>query len=178
MENVTTTHTPVIYDNELIFASPCEDAIIPCKRPGDAGYDIYAHFEDEYMIIEPHTVKMIPTDLHTAFSPSYVMVLKERGSTGTKNIGQRSGIIDSNYRGAIFVPLSNQNDKPILISKETNESVLNSLKDDYIIYPYSKAICQALMVPVPEMDVHRVSMDVYKMYSTERGAGALGSSGK
>lgn len=68
--------------------------------------------------------------------------------------------------------------KPIIITKETSETVLDALKDDYIIYPYSKAICQALMVSVPEMDVRRVTMPVYEMYSTERGAGALGSSGK
>lgn len=167
-----------IFEGELLFASPYDEVITPSKKPGDAGYDIYAHFSEEYIVIEPHTCKMIPTDLYTAFNQKYVMELWERGSTGTKNIGQRCGVIDSTYRGAIFVPLSNLNEKPILITKETNESVLEALKEDYILYPYSKAICQALMAYVPEMETHRVSMDVYTAYNTDRGAGALGSSGK
>lgn len=167
-----------IMDDELIFASPFDDVITPSKKDGDAGFDIYAHFPEDYMVIQPHTCAMVPTDLHTAFNKKYVMELWERGSTGSKNIGQRCGVIDSTYRGAIFVPLSNLNDKPLLITKETNESALEALKDDYIIYPYSKAICQALMAIVPEMNPHRISMDIYNTLETERGAGALGSSGK
>lgn len=174
--NAAVRHT--IDNGELIFASPYDNVKIPSKRDGDAGYDIYAHFDDEYMVIEPHTCQLIPTDLYTAFNQNYVMILKERGSTGTKNMGQRSGVIDSNYRGAIFVPLSNHNDKPILITKETSEATLDALSNDYIIYPYSKAICQALMMYVPAMDVFKVSMDYYETLTTERGDGALGSSGK
>lgn len=167
-----------IMDDELIFASPFDDVKTPNKKPGDAGYDIYAHFNEEHMVIKPHETKMIPTDLHTAFNENYVMILKERGSTGTKGIGQRCGVVDSSFRGAIFAPITNHNDKPLLITKETSESALEALKEDYIVYPYSKAICQAVMAYVPKLITHRVSMDVYAKYTTERGTGALGSSGK
>lgn len=167
-----------IMDDELIFASPFDDVITPSKKSGDAGYDIYAHFPEDYMVVQPHETKMIPTDLHTAFNENYVMILKERGSTGTKGIGQRCGVVDASFRGAIFAPVTNHNDKPLLITKETSESALEALKEDYIIYPYSKAICQALMAYVPKMIPHRISMDAYAQFSTERGAGALGSSGK
>lgn len=178
MTQLISNSVPELTEEKLVFASPYDDIIIPTKKPGDAGYDIYAHFADDQMIIEPHTCAMVPTDLYTAFSDQYVMVLKERGSTGTKNIGQRSGIVDASYRGAIFVPLSNLNDKPLLITKETNEAALEALKDDYIIYPYTKAICQALILPVFDLIVYHVSMDTYQQYTTDRGDGALGSSGK
>lgn len=178
MIEALTNNGPRICDDELIFASPHEDVKTPSKKPGDAGYDIYAHFDEEYMVILPHETKMVPTDLYTAFNENYVMILKERGSTGTKGIGQRCGVVDSSFRGAIFVPLTNHNNKPIVITKETSESVMEALKDDYIIYPYSKAICQAVMAYVPKLITHRVSMEQYAKYTTDRGAGALGSSGK
>ena len=164
--------------NEILFAKLADDVIIPTKRDEDAGFDIYAHFEGVNFVLRPHETRMVPTGLVCAFDKSYVMVLKERGSTGTKGIGQRCGIVDSGFRGEIFVPLSNHNDEPVVITKETSESVLNALADDYIVYPYTKAICQALILPVPAVHTKEVSVDEIMAIGSERGAGAVGSSGK
>lgn len=81
-------------NNRIIyFAKVKEQAIIPTKREEDGAFDIYACFEEDYMIIEPHETKMIPTGLASAFSADYVAILKERGSNGSKGIGQRAGVI-------------------------------------------------------------------------------------
>lgn len=164
--------------NEILFAKLADDVIIPSKRDEDAGFDIYAHFESPHMVFSPHETRMVPTGLVCAFDKSYVMVLKERGSTGTKGIGQRCGIVDSGFRGELFVPLTNYNDKHLVITKETSESAIAALSEEYVVYPYAKAICQALIVPVPAVHIKEVSVDEIMAIDSERGAGAVGSSGK
>ncbi len=159
----------------IYFAKVKSDAVIPTKRKEDAGYDIYVCFEEEYRLIQPHETAIIPTGITSAFSSDYVLVLKERGSTGTKGMGQRCGIIDSGFRGEWFVAITNYNDKPILITKE---EYTEPLKDDYIVYPYSKAVCQALLLPVPESQSVEISHEELISISSERGAGKLGSSEK
>lgn len=163
---------------DILFAKLYPDVIIPSKRDEDAGFDIYARFDEDHIVLRPHETKMIPTGLICAFDKSLVMKLYERGSTGTKGIGQRCGIIDSGYRDEIFVPITNHNDKPLVITKETNSSALDTLRDEYIIYPYSKAICQAVMAYVPPCRAREASAEDVKAVSSERGAGKLGSSGK
>ena len=164
--------------NKIIFAKVRPDAIIPTKRDEDAGFDIYSNFEEESIIINPHETKMIPTGLATAFDSKYVAILKERGSTGIKGIGQRSGIIDSGYRNEIFVPITNHNDKPLIITKETNQTTLEILAEDYIIYPYSKAICQMILLELPQLQSEEISYEELKNIKSERGMTCLGQSGK
>lgn len=156
------------------FARTKPDAIIPTKRIEDAGYDVYACFEEDYMIIPPHTTIMIPTGIASACDTDYCFVLKERGSTGTKGMAQRCGIIDSGYRNEWFVPITNTNNKSILIYK--NEDVKTD--GDYILYPYTKAICQVLIIPVPEVDVEEYTYKELKAVPSKRSVGCLGSSGK
>ena len=121
---------------------------------------------------------MISTNLASAFSSDYVMILKERGSTGSKGIAQRCGVVDSGFRGEIFVPITNTNSKPLLISKDVTDSMLKSLQDDYIVYPYTKAICQAIMVKVPKLTIKEISYEELLKFESERGTGCLGSSNK
>lgn len=73
------------------FAKVREDAKIPEKRYEDAGLDIYPAFDGNYIVIQPHSVGMIPTGIASACDPDYCFILKERGSTGTKGMGQRCG---------------------------------------------------------------------------------------
>ena len=161
--------------NEILFAKLQNDVIIPSKEYHNAGYDVYANFKEDEIIIKSHETKMIPTGLISAFSEDYVAVLHERGSTGSKGIGQRCGVIDSSYRGEWFVPLTNHNDKRLVISKKTDK-VINNINE--IIYPYSKAICQALMIEVPKLKIREVSAEFIRGISSERGEGSLGSSNK
>ena len=180
------------------FAKLHKDAKIPSKTSENAGYDIYAAFDEDYIVIKPHETKMIPTGLCSAFPEDYVMVLKERGSTGTKGIGQRSGIVDASYRGEWFVPVTNHNNKYLIITKLTPEKTrvdfeVNINKDvtsfmpkfmvdgifvDAIFYPYEKAITQALLLPVPQTEIEECTIEEIHAIKSERGTGKLGSSNK
>ena len=163
------------------FAKVRPTAIIPTKRDEDAGYDIYANFEEPFILINPHETVMIPTGIASACDTDYCFVLKERGSTGTKGMAQRCGIIDSGYRSEWFVPITNTTDDYIMIAKsdDVNADVFGSIPMKKIIrYPYEKAICQALVVPVPTVDVEEYTYEELLAIPSSRGTGALGSSGK
>lgn len=165
--------------NRILFSKLKDSAIIPTKREEDGAFDVYACFDKDYMILQPHETKMIPTGLASAFSSNYVAILKERGSNGSKGIGQRAGVVDSGYRGEWFVPLTNHNDVNVIIKKKdymvSNDDVFGL---PYIEYPYEKAITQCIMVEVPKLTIDEVTMDELLSYTSERGTGALGSSGK
>lgn len=167
----------MLKENDLLFAKVKEGAIIPTRNYPSAGYDVYACFEEDYLIINPHESKLIPTGIASAFSSDYVAILKERGSTGSKGMGERAGVVDADYRGEWFACITNHNDVAIVIAKESVELPL--LYKDAIVYPYKKAICQALLIPVPQFNVIEIDYEQLKNnYSTKRGVGCLGSSNK
>lgn len=165
-------NTKTVNSKQILFAKTKKGAIVPSKREEDGAFDIYACFEEDYMVIKPHETKLIPTGIASAFSSDYVAILKERGSTGTKGIGQRAGVIDSGFRGEWFVPLTNHNDKTLIISKDPKCSEVA------IVYPYNKAIAQCMMVEVPKLSINEIFYDELLAYESERGVGSLGSSGK
>ena len=162
------------------FAKVRPTAIIPTKREEDAGYDIYANFDEDYMTINPHETKMIPTGIASACDTDYCFILKERGSTGTKGLAQRCGVIDSGYRSEWFVPITNTTESPIVILKSdtVSKTFLEKLFPSAIFYPYNKAIAQVLVLPVPTVDVEEYTYDELKSISSQRGDGCLGSSNK
>lgn len=169
------------------FAKIKPNAIIPTKRPEDAGYDVYPCFDEDYIIIKPHTTVIIPTGIASVCDTDYCFVLHERSSTGTKGMAQRCGIIDSGYRGEWGVPITNTNDVPIVICKKEFVATFSDFASvlllpygeaNYILYPYEKAICQALILPVPEVEIEEYTYEELKAISSERGTGRLGSSGK
>ena len=169
-----------IEENTILFARVNPKATIPSKEEENGGYDIYACFEEDFILIQPHEIKMIPTGIASAFDSKYVMILKERGSSGTKGMATRCGVIDSGYRGEWFVPINNTTNKNIIISKLSEEELKNQGVDtsSSIVYPYTKGICQAILVPVPKVEVREVPLDKLKGIKSQRGEGALGSSGK
>ena len=189
--------------NDLVFAKVKPNAIIPTKEEENAGYDVYACFDEDYMIIPPHSTKLIPTGIAAAMTDKYYLNVAERGSTGSKGMKYSAGIIDSSYRGEIFVALSNINSTEIIISKLTEQELIekyahteengervwnygdefdNVYFDDKfykpIFYPYSKAIAQLIVHDVPVMDVKEIIYEELLQIPSKRGTGALGSSGK
>lgn len=170
---------------EIKFAKIRPDAIIPSKRDEDMGFDIYACFDEDYIVINPHETKMIPTGIASSCSSEYGFLLKERGSTGSKGIAQRCGVIDSGYRGEWLVPLTNTTNKKLFVSKLSEKDTYNKYDNDYsllgeeiIVYSYFKAITQAIVVPVPKVIVDEISYDELREIESERGLGKLGSSYK
>ena len=164
------------------FAKVHPDAIIPSKRDEDMGFDIYACFDEDYIVINPHETKLIPTGIASYCDSDYGFVLRERGSTGSKGIALRAGVIDSGYRNEWFVGLTNTTNKVMFISKLSEKETYNKYYDDIMarsfVYPYTKAIAQALVVPVPKVEVEEIPYEELKEITSERGMGALGSSNK
>lgn len=164
------------------FAKVKPDAIIPTKRDEDMGFDIYACFDEDYIVINPHATKLIPTGLASACDAGYGFLVFERGSTGSKGIARRCGVIDSGYRNEWFIGLTNTTNKVMFISKLSEEETYKKYYGDVMIesfvYPYSKAIAQAIVVPVPKVNREEISYEELKEIPSDRGLGALGSSGK
>lgn len=160
--------------DKIYFAKLRDNAVIPSKRNEDGGYDIYTTFEGT-MTLYPGDIFLFPTGLVSAFDKKYRMVLKERGSSGSKGMSVRCGLIDSGYRGEWFVALNNTTySKPIVITSDLN------YKDSFgrVTYYTNKAICQAVLEEVPVVDVIESTYDFVKSFGSERQDGALGSSGK
>lgn len=164
------------------FAKVKPDAIIPSKRDEDMGFDIYACFDEDYIVIKPHETKLIPTGIASSCDSDYGFLVFERGSTGSKGIARRCGVIDSGYRNEWFIGLTNTTNKIMFISKLSEQETYNKYYDDIMpdsfVYPYSKAIAQALVTPAPKVNVEEISYEELKEIKSERGIGALGSSNK
>lgn len=108
------------------FAKVKENAIVPSKTLENAGYDIYGVFgdnSDENRIIKPHQTKLIPTGVACALPTKYYFQVEERGSTGSKGIKKSAGVVDSGYRGEIFIAITNS----------TNKYIVFGDKDSYIV---------------------------------------------
>lgn len=197
----------ILNDNDLVFAKLKPNAIIPSKEDENAGYDIYACFDEDYIIIPAHTTKLIPTGIAAAVSNKYYLQVHERGSTGSKGMKYGAGVVDSSYRGEIFVCLNNVNSNDVIISKLDKKELFDKYGEpfefapelriirygsgefdyvfeeedpyyDCIIYPYSKAIAQLVVHEVPKMDVKEITYEELKAIPSKREIGALGSSGK
>lgn len=172
--------------DKLKFCMLKEDAMMPEKRAEDAGYDIYPCFSELWYTLPAHETVMVPTGIASVFDSKYVAVLKERGSTGSKGLGQRCGVIDSGYRGEWMVPITNHNDYDMYIIKEDYKDEFMEdvgegwvdMDEDDIIYPYEKAICQMILLPVPEVEVEKITQEELEAATSERMDGKLGSSGK
>ena len=161
------------------FAKVKPNAIIPTKRVEDAGFDLYACLDEliDWICIPPHTSQLIPTGSASACDADWAVIFRERGSTGVKNMKINAGVIDSGFRGEYFISLYNGNDVPVYITKYMDGEQAPEPKNA-ILYPASKAIAQALIIPVPEVNVEEISYEELKDIPSERGVGALGSSNK
>lgn len=125
---------------------------------GAAGMDLPACI-DEPLTIKARSREKVPTGIAIALpSSDYVALVYVRSSLGFKKgvtLSNSVGVIDSDYRGQIFVSLNNLSD------------------EDYTIQP-GERIAQLIVTPVviPEIEV------TDELPSTERGEGGFGSTGK
>jgi len=173
-------------ENKLYFAKIRETAKVPTKKQEDAGYDLYADFAEDFFMIESGESRMIPTGIATAFSSKYYAQIEERSSMAKLGIKKSGGVFDSGYRGEYFIVTYNTNKKPFIISKKPAEELDDVFvigektyrKDEIILYPYTKAICQIIMHKIPELITQEISYDELKAIPSERGTGGFGSSNK
>lgn len=161
---------------DLYFAKLNPSAIIPSKRDEDAGYDIYACFDEDFIKIEPGEIKLIPSGIATAIPHGYYMQVNERSSSGSKGLSLRCGVVDSGYRGEIFIALNNTTNKTIVVTKSSAVDQFDGEK--YTLWPYEKAIVQGTVLPIPKFNVKEISYEDLRNIESERGNTAFGASGK
>lgn len=152
---------------------------LPSKRDEDAGFDIYT--SELHAILKPGETKFFSTGLRSAFPKEFWIEIKERGSTGAVGLSVRSGVIDSGYRGEWKIMLTNVNNYPVEFSHDVDKVTYvygkifkNKIKK--VIYPLSKAIAQAVVIPLPTIACK--PWDAEKIEASERGQTGWGASGK
>jgi dUTP pyrophosphatase len=136
-------------------------AKIPSKRNEDAGFDLYALVDEKYVVLKPHEIWFASTGLSIEFPSNWVFLLFERGSTGSKGIARRSGVIDSGYRGEIKVPLQNTTSKTIIFHtyELLQEEILKDEQlgeNEVIFYSLEKAVAQGILMYAPHIEVEEV----------------------
>ncbi|AZU98869.1 hypothetical protein pW2_30 [Bacillus phage pW2] len=179
-----------IMNPEVFFAKIHPDAITPTKRDEDAGYDLYACVDSKevgvwgkgYGTEQAHVIycpanetTLVPTGLAFALPKTHYLNAKhERGSTGKISMSVLAGVIDSGYRGEVFLAITPLH-KDVIITSQV-EKTLDL--DDRIYYPYSKAIAQATVDLVPNTKLTELTLEELVKIESERGDTKLGQSGK
>ncbi|QIW89814.1 dUTPase [Bacillus phage Izhevsk] len=179
-----------IMNPEVFFARVHPDAVVPTKRDEDAGYDLYAcvepkevsNWKDEdateqaYVIHCPaNKTTLVPTGLAFALPKTHYLNAKhERGSTGKISLSVLAGVVDSGYRGEVFIAITPLH-KDVIITSQVKETLD---LDDKIYYPYSKAIAQATVDLVPKTKLTELTLEELQKIESKRGTTKLGQSGK
>lgn len=133
-------------------------AITPTKgSSGAAAYDLY-FAEGPATFIDPFQTAMLGTGIAIEIPEGYFGAIYARSSLATKE-GLRPancvGVIDSDYRGEVIVPLHNDTEFRRWIEGGTR-------------------IAQLIVQPYLDLEF----MEVEELDSTDRGTGGFGSTGK
>ena len=135
-----------------------QDARIPTRRSGQAaGYDLYAKTGSAALEIRPGETAKIGTGIAVEIPDGYFgAVFARSGLVAKKGLRPANcvGVIDSDYRGEIFVPLHNDSGE------------LQTIADGGRI---------AQLIILPYMTVDFTEAD--ELSETERGEGGFGSTG-
>ena len=135
-----------------------ENAVIPTYGSvGSAGADLYACLE-EIITIGPGDTVFVPTGIAVEIPKGYAGLVYARSSLGSKRglaPANKVGVIDSDYRGEIFVALHNHGKQPQQIE-------------------HKDRIAQLLITPVFTPGF----TEVLELSDTVRGNGGFGSTGK
>lgn len=118
----------------------------------DAGLDIYCC---ESITLQPHTTVKVPTGIAYEVPDGYCVFAWDKGSTGSKGLKTLGGVLDSGYRGELFIPMHNLNDEPYT-------------------FEAGDKIAQVVIQKVELWEVEECE----ELSETKRGTGAFGSTGK
>lgn len=169
-------------EKEIYFAKIKTNAIIPSKKEEDAGYDIYACFDEDIIFLKPNETKLIPTGIAWASSPSFYLQIEERSSTGTKGIKKSAGVVDSGYRGEIKIAITNSNNRPLIFTniseEDLNKNYSEMVVNNPLIYSTKKAIAQGIIHRVENIKVNEISYEELLKIPSSRGDNGWGSSNK
>ena len=131
--------------------------------PGAACFDIHAVTGDSTVIVSAHgksqSDQPIATGLQFEIPEGYALMIYSRSGHGFKfdtRLSNCVGVIDSDYRGEVFIKLTCDNE------------------DEYMVVHHGDRIAQAMLIPVPQVPL----VEVYELNVTERGTGGFGSTGR
>ena len=135
-----------------------ENAVIPTYgSPGAAGADIYAATTEPVEILPGETL-LVPSGVSMAIPEGFAGFVFARSSLGTKRgvaPANKVGVIDSDYRGEIFVSLHNHSRVSATIEP-------------------GERIAQLAVMPVIQAEF----IETDELTETTRGGGGFGSTGK
>ena len=124
-------------------------------KPGDAGADLKAAAD---FVLLPGDRALVPTGLRVALPDGYALFVMPRSGLAAKHgvtVLNAPGVVDSGYRGEIFVPLINHD----------KEHAFEIKKGD--------RIAQLVVMAVPAVNFISVS----ELPTSDRGEGGFGSTG-
>jgi len=125
------------------------------KSDEDAGYDLY-YCGTEGIFIDAGQGALIPTGISTSFDKEYVLEIKNRSSVASKkSLIVGAHIVDSGYRGEIFVNLHNVSNK------------------SQIVKP-GERVAQFLFYKIE----HPILLVLQDLEESSRGVGGFGSTGQ
>ena len=134
------------------------NAVVPARAtPESAGYDLSVCLTEPLDLPAGQRV-LVPTGIALALPKNTVGLVFGRSGLGTKHGISPSnavGVIDSDYRGEVFVPLSNHS------------------QTDYRI-ELGERIAQLVIVPIETPEIELCE----QLPETERGKGGFGSTGR
>lgn len=134
-----------------------ETAILPTKATeGSAGFDLYADIS-EPVVVRPHETVMLSTGIALEIPEGYFGAIYPRSGISTKRglrLANCVGVIDSDYRGAVGVPIHN----------DTNESKY--------VQPYER-VAQIVFQKCEPIEIYEAE----ELSDTDRGVGGFGSTG-
>lgn len=123
---------------------------------GAAGADLYVYTKEPVTIL-PHETHFFPTGLHFEIPDGYVGLIYSRSGISTKRgliLANSVGVIDSDYRGEVGLPLRNDTDEPKVVEP-------------------GERVAQMIITQLPTVTFHEVA----DISNTERGANGFGSTG-
>lgn len=137
-----------------------EDTVLPTRADnGSAGMDLYAHLNNDYMrVIKPHTTEMISVGFAMETpNNTYGAIFARSGLASKKGLRPANavGVVDSTYRGEVFVALHNDTDTP--------QQIMNGDR-----------IAQLIIMEYPTIGI----IETDTLSETERGNGGFGHSGR
>ena len=127
----------------------------------DAGADVFYCPEraSKPITIDQNESVLLPTGLKVGVPEGYMLEIKNKSGVAFKrSLVVGACVVDSGYDGEIFVNLHNIGTEPRTIKP-------------------GEKVAQAVLVPVIHAQFEQISEDSVYGASTERGSGALGSTG-
>jgi putative deoxyuridine 5'-triphosphate nucleotidohydrolase len=154
----------------------------------DAGYDVWLDipkdYKDEYgknvwdedghlmLTLKKGHTYLLPTGIGVAVPSKFWCDFKhERGSTGKIGLNIQSGVVDSGYRGEVFLVVTPLH-KEVNITTHTDKC--EEFGNSYF-YPYSKAISQMILQKNYSATTLVLDKEEFDAIPSERGSKALGS---